>query len=207
MNNPERCSMDLREYKAFFLIVTAVFALLAASPAIQRFLVLPQTEFFTEMWLLGPEHAAENYPFNITRNTNYDVFLDVANHLGHVAYYLIQVKFRNQTQSAADSFNRTASSLPSLCNITCFVGDKESWELPVVFSFDYEYNDNLSQVTFSRLILNNNVLSINEYSAVWDPQKNGFFGNLFFELWLYNDTSNAFQYHERSVSLWCNMTI
>jgi hypothetical protein len=202
--------MGLQNYKALFLIVTGVLALLVASPALQRLLVYPQTEFFTELWLLGPGYKAENFPFNITRNDNYSVFLGVGNHLGYCAYYLVQVKFRNQTQPAADSFNRTASSLPSLYNITAFVADKESWELPLNFSFDYNessYNTTLSQVSFSSMVLNGAAVDLRGYSAVWDSQTSRFFGNLFFELWIYNDAIGTFQYHERYTDLKFNMTV
>jgi hypothetical protein len=199
--------VNIREYGVLFWIVVGVLALLVASPVLQRLLVYPQTEFFTEMWLLGPEHKAENYPFNITRNENYNVFLGVANHLGHGAYYEVQVKFRNQTQSAADSFNRTSSSLPSLYSIAVFVADKETWELPLVFSFDYAYDANFSQVNFNRVMFNDVVLDLNGSSAGWDSQRNGFFGNLFFELWIYNDAVGTFTYHERFSGLWFNMTV
>jgi hypothetical protein len=199
--------MNIKEYGVLFWIVVGVLALLVASPVLQRLLVYPQTEFFTEMWLLGPEHRAENYPFNITRNENYNVFLGVANHLGHGAYYVVQVKFRNLTQSGADSFNRTSSSLPSLYNITAIVADKETLEIPIVFSFDYAYNENLLQVNFNRLMFNNVALNLNGYSTAWDLQTNRFFGNLFFELWIYNDTIGTFQYHERYTDLKLNMTV
>jgi uncharacterized membrane protein len=202
--------VNIREYSVLFWIVVGVLALLVASHALQRLLVYPQTEFFTELWLLGPEHKAENYPFNITRNENYRVFLDVGNHLGSCAYYLVQVKFRNQTQPAADSFNRTYSTLPSLYNITVFVADKETWEIPISFSFNYaqdNYNETLLQVRFSNLTLNDSVLNLNDYSAIWDGQRTGFFGNLFFELWIYNVTIGAFQYHERYTDLKFNMTV
>lgn len=201
--------MNLQEYKTILLVITGVLVLLVASPALQRLLVLPQTEFFTELWLLGPEYKAENYPFNITRNENYTVILGVGNHLGRCAYYLIQVKFRNQTQPAADSFNRTHSSLPSLYNITAFVADKETWEKPLVFSFDYAqntYNETLLYVRFYSLTFNDAMLDLEDYTAIWDSQKEGFFGNLFFELWIYNDAVGNFQYHERFVSLRLNMT-
>jgi uncharacterized membrane protein len=183
-----------------------VSALLAASPALQRLLAYPQTEFFTEMWLLGPEHRAENYPFNITRNENYNVFLGVANHLGHGAYYVVQVKFRNQTQPATDSFNRTYSSLPSLYDVSAVVADKGKWELPLSFSFGYTYDGNLSQVNFTSLTFNDVVLDLNGYSTAWDSQTSMFYGKLFFELWIYNDTISSFQYHERFVDLRLNMT-
>jgi hypothetical protein len=187
--------------------------LFVASPAIQRLVVYPQTEFFTEMWLLGPEHKAENYPpFNMTSNSNHNIILGIENHLGSSTYYSVQVKFRNQTQPAADSFSHNASSLQPLYNIRAFVADKETWELPIVFSFNYTYNrdyDNLtfSEVKFDKLIFNGLALDLEGYSARWDPENNVFFGNLFFELWIYNDVNGGFQYHQRCTSLCFNMTV
>jgi hypothetical protein len=201
--------LRLQQYKVLFLVGVSITALFVASPALQRLLVYPQTNFFTEMWLLGPKHMAENFPFNITSNSNYTIFLGIGNHLGSCAYYSIQVKFRNQTQPAADSFNRTASSLPPLYSISAFVADKEELEIPISFSFNYvqdSYNGTLLQVRFLNMAFNNSVLNLNDYTAVWDAEKSGFFGNLFFELWIYNGTVGGFQYHERFTGLWLNMT-
>jgi hypothetical protein len=208
MEQLRRMSLNLQAYKTLLLVVTAVIALLVASPAIQRLLVYPQTEF-TQMWLLGPDHKAENFPFNITSGSNYNIFLGIENHLGSCAYYSIQVKFRNQTQPAADSFNRTASSLPPLYSISAFVADKEEWEIPISFSFNYvqdSYNETLLQVQFLNMTFNDSVLNLNDYAAVWDAEKSVFFGNLFLELWIYNGTVGVFQYHERFTGLWLNMT-
>lgn len=204
--------MNLKEYKVLLFVVTAIMALLVASPALQRLLVYPQTEFFSEMWLLGPEHTAENFPSNITSNSNYNIFIGLGNQLGSCAYYSIQVKFRNQTQSAADSFSRTASSLPQLYSITSLVADKGTWETPLSFSFDYTYSEDLVNTTLSKVNVNsisfNGVtLPLEGFSAAWDSERSGFFGNLFFELWLYNDDAGGFQYHERYTSLWFNMTV
>lgn len=204
--------MNLQGYKVLLLVVTAVSALLVASPALQRLLVYPQTEFFTEMWLLGPEHKAENFPFNITSNSNYNIFLGIGNHLGSCAYYSIQVKFRNQTQPAADSLDRTPSSLPPLHSITALVADKGTWEVPIAFSFAYTYSEDpvnatLSKVNVNNIMLNGATLDLEGFSATWDPERSGFFGNLFFELWIYSDTTGGFQYHQRYTSLWFNMTV
>ena len=193
------------------MAVTGILALLVASPALSRLLVYPRTEFFTELSLLDPNHRAENYPYNITRGQNYSVFLEIANHLGYTAYYLVEVKFRNMTQSAPTSFgphaNRTPSTLPSLYNITAFVADEGMWEKPLTFSLDYAYNDMLSQIEFGSLRFNDVVLNVTGYRTAWDPVGKGFFGYLFFELWLYNATSSSFQYHERFVALRLNMTL
>jgi len=204
--------VNLQEYKVLLLVVTATLALFVASPALQRLLVYPQTEFFTEMWLLGPEHKAENFPFNITSNTNYNIFLGLGNHLGSCAYYSIQVKFRNQTQPAADSFTRTASSLPPLHSITALVADKGTWESPVTFSFAYTYSEDPVNATFSKvkvnsIVLNGATLDVEGFSANWDAERNGFFAYLFFELWIYNDVTGGFRYHERYTSLRFNMTV
>jgi hypothetical protein len=199
--------MSLHEYRVTFVVVTGVMALIVASPALSRLLVYPRTEFFTELWILGPNYRAENYPFNITRNHSYSVFLGVGNRLGYCGYYLVEVKFRNLTQPAADSFNRTPSSLPSLFNITAFVADESVWEQQLTFFFDYNYyNETVSPVEFSSLTLNDVALDMSDYTAAWNTEKNGFFGDLFFELWLYNDTVSRFEYHERFVSLRLNMT-
>jgi hypothetical protein len=225
--------MDLLQYKAVFLTATAILALLTASPALQKVLVYPQTEFFTEFSLLGPQHTAENYPYNITSNGNYRVFLGVTNHLGSCAYYVVEVKFRNQTQSAPDSFNRTNSSLEPLYSVNFFVPDKESWEMSLVFSLNYSFDEvtrtvyrnvsvsipngnvtyqqvpetvTLERANFGYLKLNDYTMSLQGLSSDFDPETHEFFGNLVFELWIYDATTSSFVYHERYVDLKLNMT-
>jgi hypothetical protein len=199
--------MNPREYRVLFASATSILALLVASPALSRLLVLPRTDYFTELWILDSNHLAEDYPFNITRNYDYSVFLGLGNRLGYCAYYLVEVKFRNETQSAPDSSNGTPSSLPSLFNITAFVADQGVWELPLTFSFNYGYNETLSQVEFESLKLNDVVLNMTNYTLASDQSRGGFPGYLFFELWIYDSAANGFQYHERFVNLWLNMTV
>ena len=226
--------MSLQQYKALFIVATVVLALLVASPALQRVLVYPQTEFFTEVWLLGPGHMGENYPYNITANQDYSIFLGTANHLGSCGYYLVQVKFRNESQSAPDSFNRTPSSLAPLYKIPVFVADEESYELPINFSFDYSFenvtrvvyanvtvpgapgqNATIEQVAqnvtvlkanFSSMKFNDVTLNLGGLSSDFNAQTRQTYGNLVLELWIYNSTISGFQYHERFVDLKFNMT-
>ncbi|MEA2089984.1 MAG: hypothetical protein U9O89_04415, partial [Thermoproteota archaeon] len=65
--------MGLEEHRFVFFVVVGVLALVVASPALSRLLVLPRTEFFTELWILGPNRKAEGYPYNITSNQEYKV--------------------------------------------------------------------------------------------------------------------------------------
>lgn len=195
--------MNLQNYRAIFMTVTGILALLVASPALSRLLVLPRTEFFTELSILGPSHTAENYPYNISRNHHYSIFLEIGDHLGYCAYYLVEVKFRNLTQSAA---NINPSSLKSLYNITAFVADEGALELPITFSFDYGYNATFRRIDLYNLALNDVVLDMRGYTVAWDSVGRGFFGNLLFGLWLYNTSSQSFQFHNRSVWNWLNMS-
>lgn len=199
--------MTLQENKIIIIVVTAVVGLIVASPALQHVLVYPQTEFFTELYLLGPNHMASDFPYNITSGQNYNVSLGISNQLGSCAYYQVQVKFRNSTQSAPDSFNRTYSLQPSLYNVNVFVADKETWELPVTFGLDYSYDENSTQINFSKLSFNNELLNLNGSSTSWDSNTTSYYGNLIFELWIYNDTAGGFQYHQRFVDMKFNMTI
>ncbi|MGB9135417.1 MAG: hypothetical protein WCC63_07560, partial [Candidatus Bathyarchaeia archaeon] len=179
--------------------------------ALSRLLVYPRTEYFTELWLLGPSHTAEDYPFNITRGNSYSIFLGIRNWLSYCAYYSVQVKFRDQNQSAPTSFgptgNPTPSTLASLFNLTAFVADEGVLELPLTFSFGYALNETISEVKVYSMTLNGALLDISGSSLVWNSNKKGYAGNLFFEAWLYNASTGSFQYHERSVGLWLNMTV
>jgi hypothetical protein len=225
--------MDPQQHKALFLIVTGVLALLVASPILQKVLVYPQTEFFTELWLTDSEHAAENYPHNITSNGNYSIFLGVANHLGSCAYYVMEIKLRNETQSAPDSINHTYSSLEPLYSLSFFVPDKETWEIPLTFSLDYSFDEvtrtvyrnipvsatdgnityqmiaedvTLERVNFGHLRLNDVTVSLRGLYSDFNPHTHEFFGSLVFELWIYDTPTSRYVYHERYVNLKLNMT-
>jgi len=203
--------LGVREYGLLYWVVVGVLALLVASPVLSRVLVYPRTEFFTELWLLDADHGARNYPFNITRNENYSIYLGIGNRLGYCAYYMVQVKFRNQTQPAPTSFgpieSRLPSSLPSLFNMTAFVADEQVLEIPITFSINYTLNEQFSEVELFSLRLNGVQLNMSDYTLSWDADGKAFRGFLFFELWLYNADTNSFKYHGRFVGLRFNMTV
>jgi len=51
------------------------------------------------------------------------------------------------------------------------------------------------------------VLDLSGYVSGWNATRSEFYGNLFFETWIYNGTTESFQYHERFVGLRFNMTL
>jgi uncharacterized membrane protein len=197
--------LNLSKNKTIIIVIVALLALIVVSPLLQRILVYPQTDFFTELYLLDSQHKTENYPYNIARNQNYNVYLDITNHLSSSANYQIQVKFRNELQSAPDSIQHTPSNLPSLYNIETTVADKANWELPVTFSLDYSLAS-ADQINFNSLTFNDQHLSLNGLSTKYTSTTGIFYGNLIFELWIYNSATNSYQYHERFVDLKLSIT-
>lgn len=197
--------MKLQSYKSLILVIAASLSLLIASPSLQQLIVFPSTESITELWLLGPTHEIV-YPSNITAGENLRLYLDVSNHLGASAYYAVEIKFRNQTQPEPDTFNRTHSSLPSICRFSFFVPDNQSYELPLDISFNYELDPKIPlRLNMQDVTVNGETIDANSTVIDWDIPKAGFYGNLFFELWRFNETTSTFQYHERYVGLWLKL--
>jgi len=128
--------VNLDDYRALFVVATLGLALVAASPVLG--LVVPfggGSERFSEFWLLGPDHLAEDYPFNVRGGKMYNVIFGVSNHMGGSEYYKICLKFRNSTQPLPDINSSIPSSLPSLYEYMFFVLDGDVWESPVTFGF------------------------------------------------------------------------
>ncbi len=148
---------------------------------------------------------AEGYPFNVTEGVNYLVYVGVGNHMGSAAYYSLQVKFRNETEPLPNSTSAVPSDLASLYTYHVLIEDNKSSEVPLNFSLsDLSFFGNESTV---RSILINGVRStINEHSS-WDTNSTGFYYQIFVELWIYDRAADAFDFHNRFVSLWLNMTV
>ncbi len=164
------------------------------------------SEEFSELWLLGPDHRAENYPFNVRVNeTTGPIYLGVRNHMGSSKYYMVYVKLRNQTQPLPDVSPGKPSPVPPLYEFQFFLQDNGVLEHPVTFS--------IHDISFQNDSIVANYASINgvrfpiNSSSTWDSERNGFYYQLFFELWLYNMTSHGFQYYDRFVGIWLNMTV
>jgi hypothetical protein len=190
-------------------VVIAISVLIIASPALHKVLFYPQTEFFTEMSVLGPIHQAQGYPYNITQNATYTLYLGLANHLGSCGYYKIEVKFRNETQPEADNMAKTPSPQPTLYSITAFIANKEDWEFPLTFSFDYTNQTvgNTTQAIFRTLKLNDVSVSLAGYASIWNSTTRTYYGSLSFELWIYNSNTQYFEYNQRFLALRFNMTM
>ena len=195
--------MNLHEYRTTFIVGALVLTLVAASPTLGLVLRLPSGEAFSELWILGPGHMAEDYPFNVSSGENYMVYLGVGNHLGCSAYYTVYVKLRNETESLPNSTAGTPSPLEPLFENSSFVRDGETWETPLYFSFSNVQR--FESTTSVKTLMVNGVSFDVDKPALWDSNNMGYFYQLFIELWIYNVSANVLQYHNRFVGLWLNM--
>jgi hypothetical protein len=191
------------DYKMVFASVGLIGVLLFASPTLGSFLPWPSGEKFSELWVLGPGHMAEDYPFNVRAGEDYMVYVGVGNHMGCSAYYVVYVKFRNQTEALPNATAATPSPLSRLFEFRFFVEDGENWEVPLRFSFaNVSFSENRSIV--GSLVINGMVFDVNKL-ACWDIENSGYYYQLFMELWIYSEVE-GFEFHNRFVGLWLNLT-
>lgn len=197
--------MKLEDYRTLFMVATLGCALVVSFPALE--LMVPSeggSEKFSELWLLGPDHMTTGYPSNVGPNEEYGVFLGVGNHMGDSEYYRVYVKFSNNTELFPDVDGGIPSILPPVYEFRLFVDDGGVWESAVAFWFE----DVIVEDDF--LVVGNvtiNGLSIPiDASTVWDPENEGYFFELFFELWRYDVEYEMFRFDGRFVGLRLNMT-
>ncbi len=198
-------TLKFENYRNLLLAACLIALLLAALPGVSVLVTFPRVgEKFSELWLLGPNHMAEDYPFNITIGQSYAVYLGVGNHLGSSAYYAVYIKFRNQTQPLPNATTPTPSSLPILYEIRAFVQDSKTWEKLIVFSV-LEASQSETSSIVNRLVINGRPVRTNS-STIWDSERKGFYYELFLELWIYDTVSKNLGFHNRFVGIWLNMT-
>jgi hypothetical protein len=196
--------VKLEEYKLLFSAVGLIGVLLIATPALVEVIHLPGGEQFSELYLLNSNGMAENYPYNIVVGQNYSVIVGVGNDLGSSAYYVLYVKFGNQTDQLPDSTSATSSPLAPLYEYRFFVQDGGTWESPLTFSVTDAYVlGNQSMV--KTLTVNGLAFGVDK-PAAWDVNSTAFSYQIFLELWIYDAQNNSIQFNNRFVSLQLNLT-
>jgi len=196
--------LKLEDYETIFVLASLVGTLLIASPALIFVFPSRAVERFSELYVLGPNRMAEGYPFNLKANETYRVFLGIGNHMGSSAYYVLYVKFRNQTEPLPNCTSGAPSSLQTLYEYRILVPDGETWETLLTFSFPH-VSCFANQSLVRALTINDLMIKV-EKPALWDFENDGYYYQLFFELWIYNVESADFQFHNRFVGIWLNAT-
>jgi hypothetical protein len=196
--------LSLGDCRYVFIVVGLIGVLVFNVPSLMLFVHLPGGERFSELYVLGPGHMAEGYPFNVGAGVDYGVFLGVGNHLGRPAYYEVVVKMRNATEPLPNATSGVPSPLPVLYAYEVFLSEGQTREEALVFRFD-DVTSGLNVSSVGKIRVNDAWANVNE-TAVWNSENNGYYYQVFAELWLYDAKGNSFGFHNRFVSLWLNMT-
>jgi len=196
--------MNLDQYRAAFLTITLVLALIAAAPIMNVTVSLPSpAEAFSELWVLGSNHTIAEYPLQMKVGSVGRLVLGIRNNMNYPVYYLLKAKFRNETQPFPDAIKGEPSPLPSLYEFRFFLENGKTWETWFNFSIrDASFSQESCLV--KSIVVNGTPISMNVTSLL-SPVKNGFYYQFFFELWLYDSKTQSLRYHERFVSIWTNI--
>ncbi len=195
--------MKLHEYKTILIAIGLIGALIIASPTIASFIHLPPGEQFSELYLLGPERMAQNYPYNIAIDQNYSIYLNVANHLGSTANYVLYVKLGNLTESMPNATSGTPSPLSPIYEYRFSIQDNQTWTSPLTFSVPKA----TMQATNSQI----NTLKIQETTlnvekpAIWNTNTTTFSYRLIFELWPYDTQTSSIAFNSQYLTLQLNL--
>lgn len=196
--------MNISDYKIIYTLSCIAIALIILFPTLATVIRLPEGEHFSELWLLGPSHKAEGYPFNVVSNATYNVTLGIGNRMRGLQYYVVYLKFRNQTEPLPNATTMTPSAMKPFYEYRAFLSDEETWESQVVFGLkDVGFEGNLCRI--QKMDIGTEIISVDKV-ATWDQTNHGFYFQLFFELWIYNATEPGLQFHNRFVGIWLNAT-
>ncbi len=160
------------------------------------------SEKFSELYLLGPQQLAQDLPFNIMPGKNYTIYLGVGNHLDSTAYYCCYIKIRNQTEPSA---NETISSmLTPVYTYRTILKNGAACAVPLTFSFS-DVSFSSDQSILETLTINNVQVNLTK-KALFDKDNNGYYYQMFVELWAFNPESRISEYQQRLVYFWLNAT-
>ena len=186
-----------------YLLSCIGLGLIILLPTVLAVISIPSSEEFSELWLLGSNHMIGSGVLNISRNKPETVYLGVGNHMGESKYYVVYAKFRNQLELLPDVLSGLPSPLEPVFEYRVLLRNNETLEKTIGFSFE-DVSFEPDSIRISKLIINGQTVIVDKI-VPWDVENNGFYCQLFFELWIYDVGSSSFQFHNRSVWFWLNV--
>lgn len=195
--------MNINDIRIIFLLTTIGFAFLSSIPLLTMVLPEVEGETFSELWLLDAENQTSFYPITAKAGIVNSVFVGVRNHMGTTQSYVIKLKIRNETQGLPDINGSMASALPSFYEYQIFVADGEIKQLLVNFEL-LDISVSSDTLNIDNIVIDDISCPVNT-STEYDTKANGYFFQLFFELWRYDIELNEYIFDNRFVTLWINV--
>ncbi len=193
--------MKLHECKLLLVSVGLIGIIVLSYPALAVLIQFQPDKQFSELYLLGPERTASDYPFNVVPDHKYTVYVNVGNHLGSSAHYLVYVKLLNTSDPMPI---QAPSPVSPLFELRLLVSDGQAMGSQVKFSLGNISVAN-SQLTVGTVHLNGLGVNVNK-SSVWNTTTSTYPYIVLFELWMLNIQTGFFEYTNRFVTLQLNCT-
>ena len=157
-------------------------------------------EEFSELWVLGPNRTVEEYPEAIMVGESHTLHLVITSHVPSGGEYLVNVKLRNQTDPAPNSDRKEPSSLKPIHEYQMVLAEAEQKEVGIVFSFsNIAFGDEICKI--SRILFDGSSFSVDK-ELRWDEDNEGFYCQLFFELWIFDEDLSDYKFDGSNVGIW-----
>jgi hypothetical protein len=202
--------LTLDDYKLVFSTISFILILLCTAPIINS--IIPENkETYVVMAILGPQRTADQYyPMNnpnIELRTPLNWHLFLYNHMNRTQYILVKVKLLNSTLQSPNSSLGIPSPEFSIIEITRFLTVNETWIHPIYWQIS-EVTVNEDTVVLNEVIINDSPIQVNTIAT------NGKNFRLVFELWLFNERSQEFNFTQTYLGketcvwnqIWFNVT-
>lgn len=196
--------MDLKISRGLFIIVLMFLVFIVAVPAITIFVPFEnRVETFSEFALLGQNHDIIASPIKVSSQEMTELYVSLTSHMDTSEYYMVELKFRNNSLSSLEN-NISGSSSASILYSYHFVVDTgETIELPLEIGFS-EIDVEGDVLVLNNFLIDDKLIPIRESTKV-DMSTSNFYAELLFELWIYNDISDSFDFVGQKAWVWINI--
>lgn len=118
------------------LIAISLATMLVLSTVAYTWMRPKPARYFFEIYPLGSEGLAANYPTEVEVGQPINVWIGVSNHMGRVEYILVNVKVGANATAIPDDLALTPSSATSYKQIEYFLMDNQTQTFPVTLTID-----------------------------------------------------------------------
>jgi hypothetical protein len=191
---------SLKSFKLIFAVVAILGLLICSTSIWGQSLPKPSEERFSEMYLLNASNnSTSGLPNSLTAGKEYVVTLGVGNHMAEPQYYIVKIKFTNNSDSLPNILEKKPSNLSTLYNYNVFLNDGRNWEENLTFSFS-NFTFYNSSMLIPSIVINDVAIDVNKNLTLNNSTSRPFC-EIIAELWIYNASNDSFSYHNRFVSL------
>jgi hypothetical protein len=182
--------MAVKTSKHTLLIIVLIIFFLLSTLIIIVFWPRYELEFI-ELGLLGKDKQATDYFFSDTSTVPLNIPIDwniyIHNHMVNSQDIIIKIKLLNSTMQTPNNQKQIPSPYDSITDLPIFLKSNETLIVPISWSIDDLVFDS-GLIILTRLIINDQKIPVN-ISTLSDS-----FFRMVFELWVFNQSLNEYQF-------------